>query len=1460
MKTVVKRALKWLSISVCVVVLACVVLLVFLHTGPGKSMIGDFLSGVLSRGEGSVKITGLDFLLHKRLGFETLAVRDGKGPWLVVEDAFLKWDPWSVVKGRIHVLDAGARSVAISRVPESAFETSKGKSKASGDVPWELLSRVSIASASFESVSIHEAVAGAGMRFSLDASLSPAAPGGDACFFLDVERLDGPGGHARISASVNASSRNLTVDGRISDPEGGVVSTLMEKPVPVDVSISGAGPFSMWTGSMEGTAGELGALSLDLTLKKHGGAFNLVGNGEVVVFRGITGRPHPDSVTLAFDANLSKKRKIIVRDFRLKHNDGKFISTATFDPEAGTITGSFTLGVPDAGSFFPREAPRVKGDVAIAGELKGTVVRPVLDMEVTGTGVYTYDFTADRVTGKIHAVLEREDGGGNALDVQAEAAGSGLVFPGEAFFPGEDVCVEASMHVSADGAVSGQGNASLGTELRTSFSGSLSPDRSFSGDVDLKIAELAPFSSVSGTPLSGLANLNAHFEGNADSLRAEAEGDFSNVHAGGFHVHQGKIGLNARGRLSDMAGDVSVDLVSGEGDFHLNTGIRNNVKQIDLVGLVLRGPGSTVEGNIGFSHETKFVTGGLTYRFENPGQFLKTRLNGKGTGSIRFFDDGKEQKALVELTGSQVETEHGSIARIRAEGEAAGLFSAPRGTVSCVVTDLAAGDLRVSSTTIEGEFSDSGLLVGLDLKGSFHSDFSSGFSAAFFGGPERILAVSRLEHVHGGVPLKLNSPVRVIFTGGQVSVEEASFSIGKGTFRGSGVFDRDASVYSLEASCQRLPLALASVLGYESGEGWFTGHVSVSSRNETPVLNLDALVEGFRFPGSRRATFPALDADFRVKSDGKRFEGTGEIRGAGKTPLTVDVGFPLEDCPSSVLPRFMPAGEIEGRLAWNFDIKDVHQMGVRMPGGLSGKADLTIDIHGTSEKPEIKGAFHVADGGYRDLQRGSSIENIGLNVSAYTLSAGSSNRLALKGTLSGISSSPFEMSAELPFVFSLSPFRFTFPSDGELTGFLRGELDLAAVPAALSLDRHYIKGLMNLDVDLRGTVVNPRVSGSAQWNQGYFEDITTGTVIEDISLHIEASPPRLRIVHCQARAGQNGSVEVGGWLEAAPGETVSYDVTLKMEDAAVLRRDDAHAVMDGSLRLKGTGLEALMTGSMVLKRAEIMISDHVANDIPQLDVVEIHGDRTVQPPPPSEETSRSLPIDYDVKLKSPGRLFVAGRGLDSEWKGSIHVKGKSPDMDVSGGFSLVRGYFNLLGKRFTLSSGTIQLGGPSGTSPLVDVEGKASSGGMTADVKVSGPSASPSITLSSTPPYPSDEILARLLFGRSPDTLTPLQALQLAQAVRTLAGGGGLDVFGKTKKLLGIDQLELTQSDEEEGEAAIRAGKYVHDRVYFQVEQGMGSASSRASVEVELSPNLSLETEMGADSGGGVGLKWRWDY
>ena len=110
-------------------------------------------------------------------------------------------------------------------------------------------------------------------------------------------------------------------------------------------------------------------------------------------------------------------------------------------------------------------------------------------------------------------------------------------------------------------------------------------------------------------------------------------------------------------------------------------------------------------------------------------------------------------------------------------------------------------------------------------------------------------------------------------------------------------------------------------------------------------------------------------------------------------------------------------------------------------------------------------------------------------------------------------------------------------------------------------------------------------------------------------------------------------------------------------------------------------------------------------------------------------------------------------------------------------------------------------------------------------------------------------------------SITPFQALRLAQAVNSLAGGGGLfDIMDRTRKIIGVDQLDVKQADEKGGKTSVSVGKYLRDNVYMEMEKGLGTEGGKISVEVELSPNISLETDAGSDANAGVGVNWKWDY
>ena len=82
-----------------------------------------------------------------------------------------------------------------------------------------------------------------------------------------------------------------------------------------------------------------------------------------------------------------------------------------------------------------------------------------------------------------------------------------------------------------------------------------------------------------------------------------------------------------------------------------------------------------------------------------------------------------------------------------------------------------------------------------------------------------------------------------------------------------------------------------------------------------------------------------------------------------------------------------------------------------------------------------------------------------------------------------------------------------------------------------------------------------------------------------------------------------------------------------------------------------------------------------------------------------------------------------------------------------------------------------------------------------------------------------------------------------------------LDNFALSK-LVGLDFA----GGETAAGSTVRAGKYLNDDVYLELEQGAASGTGRARVEVEIMPNVSVQADTGADAQSGVGVQWRYDF
>ena len=192
----------------------------------------------------------------------------------------------------------------------------------------------------------------------------------------------------------------------------------------------------------------------------------------------------------------------------------------------------------------------------------------------------------------------------------------------------------------------------------------------------------------------------------------------------------------------------------------------------------------------------------------------------------------------------------------------------------------------------------------------------------------------------------------------------------------------------------------------------------------------------------------------------------------------------------------------------------------------------------------------------------------------------------------------------------------------------------------------------------------------------------------------------------------------------------------------------------------------------------------------------------------------------------------------------------------------MRGEFDVIGKVFTLQEGAVTFTGGTDIDPEIDLTAVYESSDLTAIVHIQGTASNPQLSLSSIPELPQDEILSRVLFDKPAGQLSALEAAQLAESLATLTGvgGGGPGILDFARRTLGVDVLRVGSGGADGTEPTLDVGKYLTDDVYLGVEQGTKPGSTAATVEIELTPNITLETEVGLDASSEVGITWEWDY
>lgn len=351
----------------------------------------------------------------------------------------------------------------------------------------------------------------------------------------------------------------------------------------------------------------------------------------------------------------------------------------------------------------------------------------------------------------------------------------------------------------------------------------------------------------------------------------------------------------------------------------------------------------------------------------------------------------------------------------------------------------------------------------------------------------------------------------------------------------------------------------------------------------------------------------------------------------------------------------------------------------------------------------------------------------------------------------------------------------------------------------------------------------------------------------------------------RGRPEGGGSMALDGSLGLDPARTANLALRL---EGAVLRDPNRYQTrasgtlsLDGPLRGGGvlSGRIILAEGELRLARGATVTADAL---LPELrHVGETAAARETRARAGIDGTADSDPngngrnLRVDLAIEAPQRIFLRGRGLDAELGGAVRLQGTTRAVIPSGGFNLIRGRIEVLGKRFELTEGNLSLEGR--FVPRLSLVAATRTSAGEARVEVTGTAARPEVHFRSSPELPEEEVLAQLLFGRNLSSLSPIQTAQLASAIAQLAGATSEGVVSRLRREAGLDDLDLITEDD--GAAAVRAGKYLSENVYADILIG-AEGRSEVTLNLDLSPALTARGRAGADGSTGLGLFFERDY
>ncbi len=514
----------------------------------------------------------------------------------------------------------------------------------------------------------------------------------------------------------------------------------------------------------------------------------------------------------------------------------------------------------------------------------------------------------------------------------------------------------------------------------------------------------------------------------------------------------------------------------------------------------------------------------------------------------------------------------------------------------------------------------------------------------------------------------------------------------------------------------------------------------------------------------------------------------------------------------------------------------------------SSVIDIDIDLD-TDRKAPASGAFTIS------------------SLLSKTEDANLSGRLNWDGRSFSLSTDEMtealDLDLSLPARLIRTP-RLSISTDGQMSGNARyaGRVETIAgfLPAALQS----IEGALSFTGRASGTLAAPKLTGDLTISNGAFTELSSGLSIVNIDATARADA---------ALSGSTIEFKASGSGVRQTEKTISASgtITLGKESRLASRTNFTRAKLSagpvteveasGEIDLSGSFENLIATGDLTVRSLDARVFTPETTGLVDINVVRMTGEGR---PAAATNASPLTTITYALRIKGDDRIFVRGRGLESEWRADVNIEGRASAPAILGSMTMKNGEITFAGRRFEMSEGKIAFDRLSINNPsLYLIAERETKSGTQATITIEGRARAPKISLTSTPALPSEDIMALILFDKPASELSAIESLQVAEGLAELGGigpFGGNGITGSARQALGLDLLNLDINEADSAASSLTIGKYVADGLFISATQDARGENGSVRIEYEIDQSFTVETELRQDGDQTVSANWKRDF